>query len=50
MKSIIYVYSGTGNSLWTARKIAEKLGDTQIIPMSQKTKFNDVSADRVGFI
>ncbi|MGV8056806.1 MAG: EFR1 family ferrodoxin [Smithellaceae bacterium] len=33
MKNTIYFYSGTGNSLWTAKKIAECLGETSLIPI-----------------
>jgi ferredoxin len=33
MKTTIYFYTGTGNSLWTARKLAQALGDTQQIPI-----------------
>ncbi len=33
MKNIIFYYTGTGNSLWAAKKIAEGLPGTEIIPM-----------------
>jgi ferredoxin len=33
MKTTIYFYTGTGNSLWTARKISGMLGDTELIPL-----------------
>jgi len=33
MSGIIYCYTGTGNSLWTARTIAGKLGDAEVFPM-----------------
>jgi ferredoxin len=33
MQNVIYYYTGTGNSLWTARALAEQLGDTEIVPM-----------------
>ena len=33
MKTTIYFYTGTGNSLWTARKLSDALGDTQRIPV-----------------
>ncbi len=48
MNTIIYWYSGTGNSLWTAKKFAEKLGDTKIIPMATGRAQDE--ADRIGFI
>jgi flavodoxin len=31
MKTIIYYFSAIGNSLWVAKKIADKLGDTTSI-------------------
>ncbi len=33
MKTTIYCYTGTGNSLWTARKLSYALGDAQQIPI-----------------
>ncbi|MCE5299538.1 MAG: EFR1 family ferrodoxin [Spirochaetia bacterium] len=38
MKTVIYYYTGTGNSLWTARTLAQELGDTELIPMTGGTK------------
>jgi len=35
MKTDIYYYSGTGNSLWTARRLAEELGDAELHPISK---------------
>jgi ferredoxin len=34
MKTTIYFYTGTGNSLWTARKLSETLGSTELIPIT----------------
>ena len=34
MKTTIYFYTGTGNSLWTARKLSETLGNTELIPIT----------------
>lgn len=51
MKTILYYFSGTGNSLQTARDIAAKLGDTQLVairkPFQQRY---EVSADRTGIV
>ncbi len=33
MKTIIYYFTGTGNTLAIARGIAEELGDTKLIPL-----------------
>jgi ferredoxin len=34
MKNTIYLCTGTGNSLWTARRLSEKLGNTELIPIT----------------
>jgi ferredoxin len=34
MKTTIYFYTGTGNSLWTAKKLSELLGNTELIPIT----------------
>jgi len=34
MKTALFFYTGTGNSLWTARTLAAKLGDAEIHPIS----------------
>ena len=31
MKTTIYYYTGTGNSLWVARAVAEGLGETNLV-------------------
>jgi ferredoxin len=33
MKTTIYYYTGTGNSLWTARTIAAEIGNADLVPM-----------------
>lgn len=38
MKTVIYYYTGTGNSLWTARLLAAELDDAEIWPMVRVTK------------
>jgi ferredoxin len=48
MKPIIYFYTGTGNSLWTARQMAAELGGAELIPMSGKS--NQAKSDAVGFV
>ena len=51
MDNIIYFYTGTGNSLWTARNIARNLGNTDLIPMVSKNDSIITSdAQRVGLI
>lgn len=34
MKTTIYLYTGTGNSLWTARKLSALLENTEIVPIA----------------
>jgi flavodoxin len=53
MKTIIYYFTGTGNSLIVARKIAAVLGDCELIPFaSQRTTRADIvpHAERVGIV
>ncbi len=53
MKSIIYYFTGTGNSLAAAKKIAASLGDCELVPIAslQKTNGNIVPpAERVGIV
>lgn len=33
MDTTIYFYTGTGNSLWTARKLSAVMGNTELIPL-----------------
>ncbi len=53
MKSVIYYFTGTGNSLAAAKKVAASLGDTEIVPIAT---FRDTAgritpdADRVGIV
>jgi ferredoxin len=53
MKTIIYYFSGTGNSLAAAKKLAAALGDTELVPIaSLKDKQGRVipASDRVGIV
>src|SRR4030043_750932 len=34
MKTDLFFYTGTGNSLWTARTLAKELGGAEILPIS----------------
>ncbi len=49
MKTLLYVFSGTGNSLYVARKTAELLGSTDIRPMNDKNS-DTSNYDTVGII
>ena len=47
MKTSIYYYSGTGNSLWTAHKLSETLGDAQKISIKLSTANPVCSASEI---
>ena len=51
MNTEIYYYTGTGNSLWTARMLAAELGNTEIFPMIKATGDEvESKADALGII
>lgn len=51
MKTTIFYFSGTGNSLVVARHIADKLDNTEIIPIAKVIDEKlDLSADRIGIV
>ena len=53
MKTIIYYFTGTGNSLSAAKKIAAGLGDCRLVPVaSLQDREGDIlpEADRVGSV
>jgi len=50
-KNIIFVFSGTGNSLWTAKEIAKELGDCEIATMGGNGKMSlPTGYDTIGFV
>lgn len=53
MKTIIYYFTGTGNSLAAARKIAASLGDTELVPIALLIDSpGDITpaAERIGIV
>jgi ferredoxin/flavodoxin len=52
MANIIFCFSATGNSLTTARDIAERIGDTKIVPIAKAIKASHVNLqyERIGFV
>jgi ferredoxin len=51
MKSLVYYYTGTGNSLWTARTLAGELTGTGISPMTgNKNGSVPSDVDAVGLV
>ncbi|MFA5116219.1 MAG: EFR1 family ferrodoxin [Candidatus Omnitrophota bacterium] len=51
MKTVIYYFSATGNSLVVAKDLASELGDTEIVPMTKALGTGgEASYDAVGFV
>lgn len=50
MKTVIFYYSGTGNSLWSARLLAEGLSNAKLCHMKQADALAAGDADAVGFV
>ncbi len=53
MKTIIYYFSGTGNSLAAAKKIAATLGNCELVPVASLQKTTGVilpPAERIGIV
>jgi ferredoxin len=53
MKTIIYYFTGTGNSLAAARKIAAVLGDCELVPIASSKNIPGgivPQADRIGIV
>jgi len=48
--TILYYYTGTGNSLWVARQLAARLKDAELIPMVTGNPILADSAEKIGFI
>jgi ferredoxin len=38
----IYYFSGTGNTYWSARKLAERLGDAELLPISREIRLPEL--------
>lgn len=51
MRKVIYYFTGTGNSMRAAVKIAQRLGDTQIISMrNDPSEVPAADCDMIGFV
>jgi ferredoxin len=50
MKTKLYVYTGTGNSLWIARQLALEMNEATLEFMPNLSKDFRIEADKVGFI
>jgi ferredoxin len=51
MSSTIFYYTGTGNSLWVARKVADALGETVLVSIPEYRDGNKIiEADTIGLV
>ncbi len=51
MKKVIYYFSGTGNSLYTANKIAQAIGGAELVSVRCNPQdFSAADADVIGFV
>ncbi|MBW2558026.1 MAG: EFR1 family ferrodoxin [Deltaproteobacteria bacterium] len=51
MSATIFYHTGTGNSLWVARRVADELGDTELFSISEcKDEKTTVSSKIVGLV
>jgi ferredoxin len=52
MKTVIYYFTGTGNSLSLAKKLSEKIGNCDLIPVAKALANKEFSCDyeKVGFV
>jgi ferredoxin len=46
----IYYFSGTGNTYWSAKKLAERLGDAEILPISREIKLPELRIEAAAAI
>jgi flavodoxin len=50
-KNVVYVFTGTGNSLKVAKDIAVALGDCEIISMGSDTRYDlEGGYETIGFV
>lgn len=51
MKTVVYFYTGTGNSLWTARELAKRIAPSELVSLNQHPKtFSPAPVDRIGLV
>ena len=51
MKTKLFFFSGTGNSLKMARDLAAELGDAEVVPIPEALKkLGSIDADRIGIV
>lgn len=50
MRNIIFYFTGTGNSYFVAKSIAEKMGNTQVTPLLKASEFEIEKYSTIGFV
>jgi flavodoxin/NAD-dependent dihydropyrimidine dehydrogenase PreA subunit len=51
MQNVIFYYTGTGNSLWVAKKLADQIDDCSVISIKSESAFQAYNnAEKVGFV
>lgn len=52
MKTTLYYFTGTGNSLWVARELAAKISSAEVVPMARLITNFEIFAEseRIGFV
>lgn len=50
MKTVIFYFTGTGNNLWTAKKLKEQLGDADMFPMYHLKTNKHIKSDYTHII
>ena len=52
MKTTLYYFSGTGNSLYIAKSLADQLGESELVPLAKTNQQSDIIArtETVGFV
>lgn len=52
MKSTIFFFSGTGNSLSIAKRLADQFGETELVPIAKASQQPDIIArtETIGFV
>ncbi|MDR1795768.1 MAG: EFR1 family ferrodoxin [Erysipelotrichaceae bacterium] len=49
-KNVIYCFSGTGNSLFVAKRLANKLGDCDIYPITEQAGASLAGKEKIGLV
>lgn len=50
MNATIFYFTGTGNSLWVAEKVSERLKDSTLVPVDKNPTGKPVTSDITCFV